>query len=257
MQVAHTGVGALEAADRPAGPVYAAALHDWSRDGEQLALMFRVKRGTRENLGKDWRAKVRRRRWMDGTALVVGALLAWWLDAEPEVPLTLREHWPLMMPFYLPSLAGLVAGTAADETDYQLMTMAAGDRGAVAQYPPVIQAALMRLVRAGAYQRLMPLPHRLMWRLGIPFPPMAFSPWWLNALVISVSAFMGLPVWLYLQYWWNPDFGGRALADAGGMLAVVLAIIGTLVAFAHRETPGRLELPPWRDFRKDWRLRGR
>lgn len=219
--------------------------------------MFRVKRGTRENLGKGWRRKVRERRWIDGTALVLVTLLACWLDAEPEVPLTVGEHWPMMVPLYLPSICSLIVGTAPDDTDYQLMAMAAGDGDAVSQYPPVIQAALMRLVRAGAYQRLMPMSHRLLWRLGIPMPPMAFSPWWLNALVMSASAFVALPLWMYVQYWWNPDFGGRALVDSAGVLMFILALILLLVSLAHRETPERLELPRWRDFRKDWRLRGR
>lgn len=219
--------------------------------------MYRVKRGTRENLGRDWRAKVRQRRWIDGTALVLGTLLAWWLDAEPEVPLTLREHWPMMVPLYLPSICSLIAGTAPDETDYQLMAMAAGDRDAVGGYPPVIQAALMRLVRAGAYQRLMPMSHRLLWRLGIPIPPMAFSPWWLNALMISVTAFVALPLWMYVQYWWNPDFGGRVMVDAGGVLMVIMAVIFSLVSLGYRDTRERLGLPPWREFRRDWRLRRR
>lgn len=220
-------------------------------------MMFRVKRGTRENLGKDWRGKVRQRRWFHGTALVLGTLLAWWLDTEPEVALTFREHWPMLVPLYLPSICNLIAGTAPDETDYQLMAMAAGDEGAASQYPPVIQAALMRLVRAGEYGRLMPMSHRLLWRMGIPIPPMAFSPWWLNALMMSLTAFVSLPLWMYVQYWWNPDFGGRTLADSAGIMMFILALILLMVSLGYRDTPERLELPRWRDFRKDWRLRGR
>lgn len=219
--------------------------------------MFRVKRGTRENLGKDWRRKVRERRWIDGTALVLVTLLAWWLDAEPEVSLTVAEHWPMMVPLYLPSICSLIAGTAPDDTDDQLMAMAAGDAGAASQYPPVIQAALMRLVRAGAYERLMPMSHRLLWRLGIPIPPMAFSPWWLNALMMSATAFFALPLWMYVQYWWNPGFGGRVLVDSAGVVMFILGLIVLLISLGDRDTPERLELPRWRDFRKDWRLRGR
>lgn len=219
--------------------------------------MDRVKRGTRANLATKWRAKVREQRLVDAAALVLGLLLSWWLDTEPEVPLTVREHWPMMMPFVLPMVGRLVTGGSPDDTDYQLLAMAAGDEGAVGQYPPVIQAALMRLVRAGEHQRLMPMPHRLLWRMGIPIPPMAFSPWWLNALVISVSGFVLLPLWMYVQYWWNPDFGGEELMVAAGVLTFLLTLIFALVSLADRDTPERLELPPWSDFRKDWRLRGR
>lgn len=219
--------------------------------------MFQVRRGTRANLGKGWRRKVRERRIMDTIALLVGLLLSWWLDSEPEVALTIREHWPMAMVFILPTLLSIAAGKGPDDEDLELMAMAAGDEGPVENYPPEVQAALMRLVRAGEYQQLTPLTHRLLWRMGIPFPPMAFSPWWLNALVRTVSAFTVFPLWMYVQYWWNPDFGGEMLAATAGMLMFVLGLIVVLVSYAERGTRERLELPAWSEFRKDWRLRGR
>src|SRR5690554_1125540 len=144
--------------------------------------MFRVKPGTRENLTRDWPAMARRQRWVDGTIMVVVLALFWWTEWDDEVPVSLSGHWPLMMPVVLILGARLVTGIHKyGGTYYRVVALAAGDRSVVAKYPPVIQAALVRLVEAGEHGKLMPLGHRALWRLGIPFPPMAFSPWWLSA----------------------------------------------------------------------------
>lgn len=161
------------------------------------------------------------------------------------------------MVFILPTLTSIAVGRGPDDEDYQLLAMAAGDQDPVAKYPPEVQAALMRLVRAGEYGQLMPLTHRLLWRIGVPFPPMAFSPWWLNALVRTFSAFTVFPLWLCVQHWWNPEFGGGTLVDSAAILMFFLTLILVLVSYAERGTRERLELPAWSQFRKDWQLRGR
>lgn len=66
-----------------------------------------------------------------------------------------------------------------------------------------------------------------------------------------------LPLWMYVQHWWNPEFGGEMLAVTAGTLMFILGLIMVLVSLAERGTRERLELPAWSRFRKDWRLRGR
>lgn len=223
-------------------------------------MMFQVKRGTRANLATEWRAKARHQRLVDGVSLVGGLAISWWFDWRTDLPFSfsIREYWPLMMPVVLVLAGRLVVGRdPKDPTDYRLLALAAGDRGAVEKYPPVIQAALMRLVQAGEHRRLMPLWHSAFWRMGVPFPPMAFSPWWLNALVLSVASFCLLPLWLFVQYWWNPAFLGEGMRSAATILAIILPVIMTLVELANRGTRERLGLPPWRVYLKDWKLRRR
>lgn len=209
-----------------------------------------------EDFARNWRAMARRQRWVNlGITVLVFALL-WVLDyGEPGEGMLSLANWPMVMPVVLIFGSTLVTGrqVRGGGTYYLLAGYLAGDRSVVERYPPVVQAALLRATEAGADRSsLLPLTHRLLWRLGLPVPPVAFSPAWLDALILFATMYAVVPLWLQVQLWWNPGFGGETLRVSAGVLTVLFAMFAVLLA-AHRASERRrLGLPTWREFRRDW-----
>lgn len=209
-----------------------------------------------ENPARGWRAKARRQRWIDaafiGAALVAGGFML----RETEW-FHLRDHWPLLMPVLIMFGSRLVTGQHQHGgVYYRAAALAAGDRSVVEQYPPVVQAALVRAATAGANTAtLLPLGHRALWRIGVAMPPVAFSPWWLYWLVMCLDVFLMVPLWLLVQQWWNAEAVAAELFEMVLLLSTILAMIFGLVSLGHRGTREKLGLPRWRDFRRDWKLR--
>lgn len=201
-------------------------------------------------MARTWRARQRKQRLVNlaTSSFVIGVFwLADWASAEGLFSLA---HWPMLMPVALVLLFMFITGNNRyGGRDYRVAGLVAGDRSAIQAYPEVVQRALVRAVAAGAEEAtLLPVSHRVLWRLRVAVPPVAFAPFRTDFLLLFGTLFVLLPLWLFVQDWWTP--GGSDTARQAGMVATgMVAAIAALVAAQRAGTRERLGLPTWREFR--------
>lgn len=203
-----------------------------------------------ESIALTWRARLRRQRLVAVITLIFVIGVLWLADWTSGEGLFSSAHWPLLMPLPLLFLSAAIAGRHQHGgRDYRAAGLVAGDHGAVRVYPEVVQRALIRAVAAGAEtSTLLPVPHRVLWRLRLAVPPVAFASFWANFLPMFGMMFVALPLWFFVQDWRTPG-GSDMLRQTGILATLALAALAALAAKQRAGERERLGLPTWREFR--------
>ena len=211
----------------------------------------------REVTARNWRALAQRQRWMQTVVLAIIFSCVWVVDWLEQGDRFAMQTWPLLMPWLLIGGWGLVTGRMFGAPQmgvyYRAVGLKAGDRSVVRRYPPVVQAALVRAAEAGEEPLpLLPVTQRLLWRMGIPAPPVAYMPPWLDLLILFASMFCVLPLWFFVQLWWSPAHEPELMRGLGTGLTLAVLVFAAIGAQSHNDMRTVLGLPRWREYRREW-----
>lgn len=212
----------------------------------------------REVTAHNWRTLARRQRWRHAVVFAIIFGCVWVVDWLEQGGRFSTQTWPLLMPWVLICGWMLMTGRTPAPTMqlgeyYRAEGLKAGDRSVVSRYPPVVQAALVRAAEAGEEPlSLLPVTQRLLWRMGIPAPPVAYMPPWLDMLILFASLFCVVPLWFFVQLWWNPAHEPELMRVMGKGLTLAVLVFAAIMAVSRNDTRSSLGQPRWREYRREW-----